>query len=132
MPDLEKAITGLELCTHISQDGCMMLCPYRDEVDETYPGFCEHIMKRDVLELLKPRILTLLEIYTSEVVWLEWCRTSGQVEAVLLNEKWDREYTFLDKHEGHLLCDSTWYEINWRCWSAKPTVEQMKAKKWKH
>ena len=53
MPDLEKAITGLELCTHISQDGCMMLCPYRDEVDETYPGFCEQVLKQDALELLK-------------------------------------------------------------------------------
>lgn len=52
MPDIENVITGLELCTDISQDGCMMLCPYKDEQDETY-GLCEHIMKQDAITLLK-------------------------------------------------------------------------------
>ena len=31
----------------------MMLCPYKDEKDETYSGFCEQVLKRDALELLK-------------------------------------------------------------------------------
>lgn len=52
MEKIERVITALELCTNISQDGCMMLCPYKDDQDETYPGLCEHIMKQDVLELL--------------------------------------------------------------------------------
>ena len=53
MEKLEKVIKGLELCTEITQDGCMMLCPYKDEQDETYSGFCEQVLKRDALELLK-------------------------------------------------------------------------------
>lgn len=53
MPDREKVITGLELCTNISQDGCLMLCPYKDEKDETYSGFCEQVLKQDALALLK-------------------------------------------------------------------------------
>ena len=49
----KEVITALELCANISQDGCMMLCPYKDDRDETYSGLCEHIMKQDALELLK-------------------------------------------------------------------------------
>lgn len=51
--DREKVIKGLELCANISQDGCLMLCPYKDEQDETYSGFCEHVLKQDALALLK-------------------------------------------------------------------------------
>ena len=53
MDNFEKVTTGLELCTNISQDGCMMLCPYRDEVDETYPGFCEQVLKQDALDTIR-------------------------------------------------------------------------------
>ena len=49
----KDVITALELCANISQDGCMMLCPYKDDQDETYPGLCEHIMKQDAIELIK-------------------------------------------------------------------------------
>ena len=55
MADIENVITGLELCTNMSQDGCMMLCPYKDEQDETYSLLCEHILKQDALELLQER-----------------------------------------------------------------------------
>lgn len=53
MDDFKKVTTGLELCTRISQDGCLMLCPYKDEKDETYPGFCDFVLKLDALKLLK-------------------------------------------------------------------------------
>ena len=53
MIDRNKVIEGLEMCTNISQDGCLMLCPYKDEKDETYSGFCEQVLKQDVLALLK-------------------------------------------------------------------------------
>lgn len=51
--DREKIIKGLELCTNISPDGCLMLCPYRNEQDETYSGFCEQVLKQDALALLQ-------------------------------------------------------------------------------
>lgn len=50
---IEKVLKGLECCSNISQDGCLMLCPYKDEQDETYSGFCEQVLKRDVLQLLE-------------------------------------------------------------------------------
>ena len=53
MDNFEKVTTGLELCTNITPDGCLMLCPYKDEQDETYSGFCEHVLKQDALKLLK-------------------------------------------------------------------------------
>jgi len=53
MIDREKVMAGLELCTNISQDGCLMLCPYKDEKDETYSGFCEQVLKQEALALLK-------------------------------------------------------------------------------
>lgn len=53
MTEREKVIEGLEMCTNISQDGCLMLCPYKDEKDETYSGFCEQVLKQDALALLK-------------------------------------------------------------------------------
>lgn len=59
---IKEVITALELCTNISQDGCMMLCPYKDEQDETYSGLCEHILKQDALELLKSQQAEIEEL----------------------------------------------------------------------
>lgn len=59
MIDREKVMTGLELCTNISPDGCLMLCPYKDEKDETYSGFCEQVLKQDALALLKEQEATI-------------------------------------------------------------------------
>lgn len=68
MPDREKIIKGLELCTNISQDGCLMLCPYKDEKDETYSGFCEQVLKQDALTLLKEQEAKVGEWIT---IWRE-------------------------------------------------------------
>ena len=51
--DREKVIIGLEMCTNRSQEGCSMLCPYKDELDETFSCFCEYVLKNDALALLK-------------------------------------------------------------------------------
>ena len=101
MPDMEKVIKGLELCTNISQDGCMMLCPYKDETDETYSGFCEQVLKQDALALLKEQEPIPVEIcgkiFDTKVgdcphcgerlnseVYPRWCGFCGQ--AVKWNE----------------------------------------------
>lgn len=76
--DREKVITGLELCTNISPDGCLMLCPYKDEKDETYSGFCEHVLKRDALALLKEQEIghwVALENCSNAGVYCSECRT---------------------------------------------------------
>ena len=50
---VEKVCKGLELCTSITPDGCLMLCPYKDEQDETYSGFCEQVLKRDAMSVIR-------------------------------------------------------------------------------
>ena len=51
--NVEKVDTGLELCTSITPDGCLMLCPYKNEQDQTYSGFCEQVLKRDALSVIR-------------------------------------------------------------------------------
>ena len=49
MIDKEKVIKALEMC---EKKDCT-LCPYKDEKDETYSGFCEQVLKQDALALLR-------------------------------------------------------------------------------
>ena len=67
MEDIEKVLNGLELCTNISPDGCLMLCPYKDENDETYSGFCEQVLKQDALALLKEQEAMNVDVF------VQWC-----------------------------------------------------------
>lgn len=72
MTDMENVIKGLELCTNISPDGCLMLCPYKDEKDETYSGFCEQVLKQDALALLKEQDKEIKALRLL-VEWAEEC-----------------------------------------------------------
>lgn len=75
MPDREKVIKGLEVCTNISPDGCLMLCPYKDEKDETYSGFCEQVLKQDALALLteqEERIRDLKDMFKIFIGSVKW------------------------------------------------------------
>lgn len=69
--NMEKVIKGLECCTNISQDGCLMLCPYKDEKDETYSGFCEQVLKQDALALLKEQDDEIKELRSIVEFWKE-------------------------------------------------------------
>ena len=90
MADRQKVITGLELCTAISQDGCLMLCPYKDEQDETYSGFCEQVLKRDALELLKEQQVD---------AFVQWCAESNIMGDATLKaiKYWVQKYKETDK-----------------------------------
>ena len=50
---MQETLNALELCTIRTPEICSVKCPYRKERDETYSGFCEHVLKLDVLSLLR-------------------------------------------------------------------------------
>ena len=138
MIDREKVMTGLELCTNISPDGCLMLCPYKDEKDETYSGFCEQVLKQDALALLKEQEAK--------------CLTKAELDD--LNEN---QFVWIEERTGHLYClqiigicrgktgvsdiqfntptsyverSTNRYGKSSRIWTNKPTEEQSQAVKW--
>ena len=116
MPDLKRVIKGLECRLSNAGDENMTYCP-----DCTYyfTSNCEGTLNRDALELLKaqePRVLTLEEARTYEVVWPE-DKGEGELHPLIVENNMN---------------DSKYYKygIHWRVWSAKPTDEQRKAVKW--
>lgn len=125
MVEYEKVISGLEhhigKCEHTCDDES---CPYWGR------AFCETYLCKDVLELLeeqKPRVLTLKEIkaYINSLdddkkpLWLEW-------STIPLVSGWVFPSMVTDLMKRYLKS----YNINWRPWTSRPTVEQMKAVKW--
>lgn len=136
MMDREKLITGLELCTNISPDGCLMLCPYKDEKDETYSGFCEQVLKQDALALLKEQ----------EVRILDWDELEDWENAVWFEDKDEHEcyialiarvgtysakFTNVEPGNIHSLAFMReFYMKEWRCWSARPTIKQRQEVNW--
>ena len=111
MPDREKVLKGLEICT---SPVCRTDCPYDNERNG-----CSLMLMQDALELLKaqePRVLTMEEARTYEVVWPE-DKGEGELHPLIVQNNMN---------------DSKYYKygIHWRVWSAKPTNEQRKAAKW--
>lgn len=117
MADREKVIKGLGCCMNgVNSIPKCEACPYADEHGRCYKLDELH---RDALELLKgqePRVLTLEEARTYEVVWPE-DKEEGELHPLIVQNNMN---------------DSKYYKygIHWRVWSAKPTDEQRKAVKW--
>lgn len=130
MTEREKVIRGLECCAQGSLSNCEE-CPY------TGIGCSEHLCA-DALALLKEqeaRVMTLEKIQsgTVEVAWLE-CRDKEEVRAGLwfkrINEGEDEGIIIhvLDGFEG---LRTEVYGKMWRCWTSRPTPEQMRDTPWK-
>jgi len=125
----EKVIKGLEACL----EGLSEICPYKDS---DAPGGCKDELMYDALTLLKaqePRVMTPEEVialpdYT--VVWLEDNDKSDVISGIV-NYVWKNHlcsFTVIDMREVH--ADIASYGTDWRCWTACPTHDQMKAAKW--
>jgi hypothetical protein len=122
----EKVIFALRYCR---ENMCGPECPYYyDDINES-PADC--ILERvtgDVLALLKeqePRVMTLEEvIHSKDWVWYQWKNTHyGWAIAVNCDGKWiEWEDSTTDQ-----LCK---YGEKWRCWTSRPTPEQMRDTKW--
>lgn len=118
MTEREKVIKGIECMTN--EDPYMSTivcaeekCPYAGIPD------CSLAIWHDALELLKgqePRVLTLEEARTYEVVWPE-DKGEGELHPLIVQNNMNDS-----KHYK--------YGVHWRVWSAKPTDEQRRAVKW--
>lgn len=131
----DEIIKGLECCT--ADDGCAEGCPYFHR----YGSDCAMRLKEDALALLKaqePCVLTVDEIRSAfkGSVWFE--SRNGRVYtgwALVYDIQVGRGITGerlgLTQDNGHVM----WlrledYGKTWRCWSSRPTEEQMRAEAW--
>lgn len=151
MPDREKVLTALAICT----GKCKCLgCWYR----QNNPDFrCQERLMADALALLReqePRLLGLEEVKAIalreaernlstnvEPVWLEQ-NDGGLTNLALVLISWwymegidkdETEFEFIAYYFGTDLDDTLNYldyGTRWRVWSSKPTEEQRKAVKW--
>ena len=136
MDKLEKAIKGFEKCLD-KKTNCFcedIGCPYADECWLSDKNLPTRPLMEDAFELLKekqPRLLTLEEVKQAEVVWCEWGCAEGYVVCMLFDKiDPDGDYRLIESNGGGLYYSSSEYNESWRCWSARPTDEQMKATEW--
>ena len=130
MPDRENVIKAVE-CRKNAHKRCgnpceqIWACKYAAWVrspdgEPYYPCYCDvERLCDDVLTLLReqdPRVLTLEEAKTYEVVWLE-DKGEGELHPLIVQNNMNNSKYYK-------------YGIHWRVWSAKPTDEQRKAVKW--
>lgn len=138
MTDAEKrgnVIRGLECCLKFfNQEGCPEECPYISD------GRCYETIKRDALALLKeqePRVLTLEELEDWDgAIFFEAFETDmyyALIENVELTAGMDGEYVLVNVVPGEhhrRIWSGEHYGSIWRCWTSRPTPEQMRETKW--
>ena len=156
MPDREKVIEALRICRESLGTKNCRKCPYmrgRDGTGTCYPidaeengvHLCWQDLVDDAIALLKerePRVMTLDEVLTADdFVWAEiytpskwsWCAIYVKIIPVVSNDEivrieedcgtgWTKSKSDYGKR-GFL-------DGGWRCWTARPTEEQMRDTKW--
>ena len=95
----------------------------REEIDET----CYEVMK--YLSEQRSRVLSLDELVADDVVWLEDCDKDTTVPGIYCDSN-DTNTIFATRMKGYLFVKNDEYGIRWRCWSSRPTIEQMRATPW--
>ena len=138
MTKREKIIYSLDCCSW----GIMCsYCPYKDEPE------CKTILMCDTLALLKEqeaRLMTLEEVETSRgFVWVEFHsinenRLSLEYVNVRATERFRDSFVLATDSGIEWLRDrgdynrGIWFGMNsgWRCWSSRPTPEQMRETPW--
>lgn len=143
MADREKVIKGLECC-RIQQNEVPPMCEECPYVDNAL-GTCEDMsgLLNDAYKMLKaqePRVMTLDEIGNAlkMPIWKETKSAhkdlyTGWVLAYDIQKGLGITGTRLGMSEpsGRVV----WYKLDdygktWRCWTSRPTDEQMKEAKW--
>lgn len=81
--------------------------------------------------ITKARLLTLEEADRADCVWIEITPHTiigvRHVRLVSIDSTACMIYTFGGPPSCYNTCD---YGTQWRCWSSKPTIEQMEKEKW--
>lgn len=128
MTKREKVILGIEKCT---EPGNCEECPYFSI--ELTEGCCDYYLMRDALSMLKeqeerkPRVLDYDEIADADVVWLEiWNTNANKIEVTSFKTLGDHMMGF----EHGFFQNIKLYGKQWRCWTSRPTPEQMRETKW--
>lgn len=124
MTELEKAIAGLESCRPGRYCG---ECPYQELY---YQGDCNNQLEADALAVLKamvPRVMTTVEVIDNSD-WM-WCEYRDGFVGWQYKIDYDAESDRVEWLEGSTDgiedCGKTW-----RCWTARPTEEQMAGTPW--
>lgn len=136
MADRKKVIAALKRCSYDPDPGqhtkeflSCSECPYQQG--------CTHDLMRDALELLREqeaRVMTLDEIRSGavEVAWIEDADKAEVIPGIwfrLSNEGGD-EAVDIHIRDGFVGARLEVYGKLWRCWTARPTEEQMRETPW--
>jgi hypothetical protein len=129
----EKVIRGLEICTN--PGSCSERCPYY--YIEITEGSCDYFLLTDALSLLKEqeaRVMTpkeFDEVRLSKPVWLE-VRNMNLLEPALYRYSRPEcgRVAFSLTENRAIERDVTEYYWGWRCWTSRPTPEQMRDTPW--
>ena len=110
-------------------------CPYKCEKDSD--GFCEYVLKDDIVSLIEceiiPRILCKDEIFDADIVWYESSQYDNGYGIVSHGSSESCAKIERIGQKGFAFEDINYYGVDcvWRCWSKKPTDEQLKNTPWK-
>lgn len=129
MPDREKVIRGLECCLSPNDHEN---CPY-DGIGKTY-SHCLKKLVTDALYLLKEqeaRVMSFNELKFDTVYWIELKDVMPWPVAIARMCGNPDHLVFVDYHGDKW--DVSKYHIKeggWRCWTSRPTGEEMKNTPW--
>ena len=133
MVDRNKVIKGLEWCMNEKHD-CYREkgCPYENEGDDVG---CKYALHRDALAMLKaqePRVMTLEEVNALDwdYCYLEQERLPGKEYRGMLGKYIMTCVTWPSITAAKISYGAENYGRTWRCWTSRPTKEQMEAVKW--
>lgn len=146
MDDLEKIIKAWERCRECNSMP-VGLSEAWVECEYTVGLYCaQDKLVNETLELLKsmqtPRLMTIEEVKKADFVWLEVDAPYTKNHKPYLDialpvpyEDWNHEDMMLFRTKADITCAETncsphYHGIVWRCWTAKPTQEQMQNTKW--
>lgn len=159
MTDLEEVLEALEHCEICDDNPDCPDCPLiligscgtllKDKIKKLLKAKEQTVLKVDIelspeeinkateraLQQLVPRVLTLEEAKTHDgALLVEHIGTFGQpiMEWLLLMEE-HGSYPFIrfaNARRSEVLFERTEYGKSWRCWTARPTEDQIKEVKW--
>lgn len=145
MTDFEKVIKGLECCQDCDGYVCRNCCPYHDKNEPEDQSTCTCHLAHDALALLKaqePMVIELKELafYDSGL----YVETRNGCPEGLTEELWPalvHLYCVSQNGECGYISFVNWnadtydfeakdYNVNFRCWTSRPTKEEMEAILW--
>ena len=122
------AIRGLKCCIESDENVfCPDDCPYSDTFGD---NSCEANLHKDLLEMIKPRLLTAEELeHWDRPVWLE---TPEYGSYMLIHNVLRKYVEFIcSKCVSYHVWHFQGYGSEWRCWTDQPIPGQSEAHPWK-